>query len=200
MSTHSFPHPPAPPPRAGSLRPALTLLLGFTVLTGVAYPLAVTGVAQLLVPEKAGGSLVLRDGEAVGSALVGQRFDGDAWFWGRPSATAAQPYDGALGAASNLGPTNPVHLQTVRERVAALGGGGVPVDLVTASASGLDPDISAAAAYFQADRVARVRGLDPERIRDLVSSEISPPLLGFLGTPRVNVLALTLALVGVAGP
>jgi len=182
------------------LRPTLVLVATLTVITGLAYPLAVTGAAAVLFPEEAGGSLVLRDGVPVGSALVGQPFDDPAWFWGRPSATAPLPYDGLGSAGSNLGPTHPALAQAVRARIAALreadpgAVGPVPVDLVTASASGLDPDVSPAAAFFQVDRVARARGLDPSAVRTLVLDHVEPPLLGIVGAPHVNVLGLNLAL------
>lgn len=182
------------------LRPALVLLAAFTALTGLAYPAAVTGLAWALAHRQAGGSVVLRDGKPVGSALVGQPFADPRWFWGRPSATAPVPYNGRSSSGSNLGPSNPALHDAVKGRVAALRAADpgndapVPVDLVTASGSGLDPHISPAAALYQVPRVARARGLPPERVRALVDEWIERPALGLLGAPRVNVLALNLAL------
>jgi K+-transporting ATPase ATPase C chain len=182
------------------LRPALTLLGLFSVLTGLVYPLAITGVAQAAWPSKANGSL-LRDGQVVvGSELIGQRFDEPRYFWGRPSATAAHPYDAAASSGSNLGPTNPVLTEAIRERLSTLRSahpsmqGPVPVDLVTASGSGLDPHVSPAAALYQVGRVARARGLSEVAVRDLVRRHIEGRLLGLFGEPRVNVLRLNLAL------
>ncbi len=182
------------------LRPALVLLLAFTVLTGVAYPLAVTGLAKLAFPRQAEGSLIVRGGRVVGSRLVGQPFEDARYFWGRPSATSPVPYDASASTGSNLGPLNPALLAAVRARVAALRAadstarGPVPVDLVTASGSGLDPDISPAAAEFQVARVARARGMAPEAVRALVRRHTTGRTLGVLGEPRVNVLELNLDL------
>jgi K+-transporting ATPase ATPase C chain len=182
------------------LRPTLVLLAAFTVLTGLAYPAAMTGVARVLFPRQAGGSVILHDGRPVGSALVGQPFSDPRWFWGRPSATAPVPYDGRASAGSNLGPSSPALHDAVKARVAALraadpgNGAPVPVDLVTASGSGLDPHVSPAAALFQVPRVARFRGLPPARVRALVEEQIERPTFGLLGEPRVNVLSLNLAL------
>jgi K+-transporting ATPase ATPase C chain len=182
------------------LRPALVLLAAFTVLTGLAYPAAMTGIARLLLPQQAGGSIVVHGGTPAGSALVGQPFRDPRWFWGRPSATAPIPYDGRASTGSNLGPSNPALHDAVKARVAALRAADpgndapVPVDLVTASGSGLDPHVSPAAALYQVARVARVRGLPPERVRALVEERVEHPPLGLLGAPRVNVLALNLAL------
>lgn len=183
------------------LRPALTLLLAFTLITGVAYPLAVTAAAAGLFPSNARGSLVTRDGVALGSDLIGQPFDDPAYFWGRPSATAGAPYDARASTGSNLGPTNPALREAVAARVAALRAAdpdgaaeAVPIDLVTASASGLDPHVSPAAALFQVRRVARARALPAAEVEALVRSHIEGRALGVLGEPRVNVLRLNLAL------
>jgi K+-transporting ATPase ATPase C chain len=182
------------------LRPALVLLAAFTVLTGLAYPAAMTGLARLLLPRQAGGSIVVHGGAPAGSALVGQPFADPRWFWGRPSATAPVPYNGRSSAGSNLGPSNPALHDAVKGRVAALRAADpgndapVPVDLVTASGSGLDPHVSPAAALYQVPRDARARGLPPERVRALVEERIERPALGLLGAPRVNVLALNQAL------
>jgi K+-transporting ATPase ATPase C chain len=183
-----------------SLRPALVLFLLLTVLTGFLYPLVVTGVAQLLFPALAAGSIVTRDGHAVGSRLIGQSFSDPKYFWGRPSATTPQPYNGTASTGSNLGPLNPALLDAIKPRVAALrdadpgNGAAVPIDLVTASGSGLDPEISLAAADYQAARVARARGIAPERVQALIAQHTGGRLLGILGEPRVNVLELNLAL------
>ena len=182
------------------LRPALVLFVLLSLITGLAYPLLVTGLSQLLFPSQAGGSLVLKDGKPVGSALIGQAFDAPRYFWSRPSATADKPYNAANSGSSNLGPLNPALREAVAQRVAALrkadpgNTAPVPVDLVTASASGLDPHTSRAAADYQAARVARVRGLSEAAVRALVAQHSEGAVLGFLGEPRVNVLALNLAL------
>ena len=183
------------------LRPAIVLLAIFSVITGVAYPLLVTGIAQVLFPDRANGSL-LRDkaGKPVGSELIGQPFSDPKYFWSRPAATAPYPYNAAASSGSNQGPTNPALVDAVKARVQALREadpdqtGPVPVDLVTASASGLDPHISPAAAYYQAGRVARVRGLAVETVRQLVDTHVESPPLGVLGESRVNVLKLNRAL------
>jgi K+-transporting ATPase ATPase C chain len=182
------------------LRPAVFMTLALTVLTGLAYPLVVTGVAQALFPRQANGSLIVRAGKVMGSSLIGQPFDDPRYFWSRPSATSPFPYNAAASAGSNLGPTNPALFEGVRARVAALRaadpghGAPVPVDLVTTSGSGLDPHISPAAAFYQAARVARARGLSEVVVRGVVERHIEGRQLGFLGEPRVNVLALNRAL------
>ncbi|MCS6262675.1 MAG: potassium-transporting ATPase subunit KdpC [Nitrospira sp.] len=182
------------------LRSALMMFFILTILTGVAYPLAVTAIAQLLFPHQANGSLIYKDGKPIGSTLIGQPFDDPKYFWGRPSATAPFPYSAAASSGSNLGPTNPALIETVKTRVAALKAADprndapVPVDLVTASGSGLDPHISPAAAEYQVRRVARARGREEAFVRTLVSQHTEGRQLGMLGERRVNVLALNLAL------
>ena len=182
------------------LRPALVLFFVFTLITGVAYPLLVTGAALALFPAQASGSLVLRDGKPVGSALIGQNFSEPKHFWGRPSATGPMPYNAAASSGSNQGPLNPALTDAVKARVQALrdadpgNTAAVPVDLVTASASGLDPHISPAGARYQANRVAKARGLAPEKVLALVDAQVEQAWLGVLGEARVNVLKLNLAL------
>lgn len=182
------------------LRPALTLFVLLSAITGLVYPLAVTGVAQLAFPGAANGSLILRDGKPVGSELIGQAFSDPKHFWSRPSATGPMSYNAANSSGSNLGPSSPALADAVKARVEALRAADpgntapVPVDLVTASASGLDPHISRAAAYYQVARVARVRALPEDRVRALVDQHTEQPLLGFIGEPRVHVLHLNLAL------
>ncbi len=189
------------------IRPALTMLLLLTLLTGLVYPLAVTGLAQLLFPNQANGSLIVRDGKVIGSRLIGQYFDRPEYFWSRPSATAPFPYNAAASAGSNLGPTNPALIEAVKARVAALrtadpgNDSPIPVDLVTASGSGLDPHISPAAALYQAKRVARARSLDEAVVRNLIADHTEERQLRLLGERRVNVLQLNLALDALrAGP
>jgi len=181
-------------------RPALVLFVLLSLLTGIAYPYAITGIAAFVFPREAAGSLVERDGKVVGSLLIGQSFSDPKYFWSRPSATSPMTNNAVASSGSNLGPTNPALIDAVKGRVAALrsadpgNAAPVPVDLVTASASGLDPEISRAGAEYQAARVARVRGLPVERVRALVAEQSRGQWLGFLGEPRVNVLALNLAL------
>ncbi len=182
------------------IRPALVLFVALGLITGLAYPLAVTGVAQLAFAEQANGSLIVRDGRAVGSELIGQAFSDSKHLWGRPSATSPMPYNAANSGGANQGPANPALAEAVRARIKALRDADpgnpapVPVDLVTASASGLDPHISRAAADFQLARVARARALPEARVRELVEQHTERPLLGFFGEPRVHVLRLNLAL------
>jgi len=187
------------------LRAAIVSLLALTVITGIAYPLLVTGIAQAAFPHQASGSLVEKGGKAVGSSLIGQPFDDPKYFWGRLSATTdsnGKPlaYNAASSYASNLGPTNPALVDEVKGRIDALRAAdpdnqdAIPVDLVTSSGSGLDPEISPAAAAYQVSRVARLRGIDPGRVKLLVAEHTQDRQLGFLGEPRVNVLELNLAL------
>ncbi len=182
------------------LRPALMLLLLFTLLTGLVYPLAVTGLAQLIFPHQANGSLIIKNGQVAGSGLIGQSFDDPKYFWGRLSATEPFPYNAAASSGSNYGPTNPALLDEVKARISALKAADptntqpIPVDLVTSSGSGLDPDISVAAALYQVPRVARARGLSELVVRELVDKYTRGRTFGFLGEPRVNVLELNLEL------
>jgi K+-transporting ATPase ATPase C chain len=182
------------------LRAALAGFVLLSIITGLVYPLAITGIARVTMPGKANGSLIVKDGSAVGSVLIGQPFSDPKYFWGRPSATGPQPNNGLASSGSNQGPTNPALLDAVKERVAALRAAdpdnkaAVPIDLVTASGSGLDPHVSPAAAEYQVARVARVRGLDAAKLRALVASHTEGRDLGVLGEPRVNVLTLNLAL------
>ena len=182
------------------LRPALVLFIVLSVVTGLVYPLAVTGLAQLAFPASANGSLIVQGAKVVGSDLIGQAFSDPRHFWSRPSATSPVPYNAANSGGSNQGPLNPALADAVKARVAALRAADpenrapVPVDLVTASASGLDPHISRAAADYQAGRVARARGVPEARVRTLVERHTELPWLGFIGEPRVHVLRLNLAL------
>lgn len=186
------------------LKPAIIALVLLSLVTGVAYPLVVTGVAQVIFSAQAKGSLIVRDGKAVGSALIGQSFDDPKYVWGRLSATAPFAYNAGASAGSNLGPLNPALQAAAKVRIDALreadpgNAAPIPVDLVTASGSGLDPHITPAAAFYQVRRVAKARGLDEGRVRQLVEQQIEGRQLGVLGEPRVNVLRLNLALDGLA--
>jgi K+-transporting ATPase ATPase C chain len=182
------------------IRPAVSLFVLLTVITGVVYPLAVTGAAKAAFPAQAAGSLIVKDGKPVGSSLIGQNFSDPKYFWGRPSSTAPMPYNGGGSGGSNQGPLNPALVDAVKGRVDALKAADpgnalpVPVDLVTASASGLDPHISVAAAQYQAARVARVRGVAPDVVTALIARHTEGRLFGVLGEARVNVLELNLEL------
>ena len=182
------------------LRPAISLFVLLSIVTGVFYPLLVTGVARLAFPAAASGSLIVREGKPIGSELIGQNFTEPKHFWGRPSATAPQPYNAAASSGSNLGPLNPALAAAVKARIDALRAADpgnprpVPIDLVTASASGLDPHISPAAADYQVERVARSRQLDPQTVRQLIAQYSEGPDLGVFGETRVHVLRLNLAL------
>jgi K+-transporting ATPase ATPase C chain len=188
---------------ASAARPAVVLLIAFTILTGLVYPLAVTSLAQAIFPYQANGSFILRGNRVVGSALIGQPFNDPRYFWGRPSATTSFPYNAAASSGSNLGPSNPALADAVKARVEALqaadpgNAAPVPVDLLTASASGLDPHISVAAALYQVPRVARARGLAPTTLQQIVEQHVEGRQFGILGERRVNVLKLNLALDGV---
>lgn len=182
------------------LRPAIVLFILLTAITGVAYPLLITAIAQTAFPEEANGSLIVKDVKQIGSSLIGQSFSDPAYFWGRPSATAPTPYNGAASGGSNLGPLNPALAESVKGRIEALKTADpenklpIPADLVTASASGLDPHISPAAAEYQIERVARARQLEPAQIKTLVTRYTEDRQWGIFGAPRINVLALNLAL------
>jgi K+-transporting ATPase ATPase C chain len=182
------------------VRPAIVSIAIFTLLTGIIYPLFVTGVAQAIFPHQANGSLIVQNGQVVGSQLIGQQFDDPRYFWGRLSATAPYPYNAAASTGSNLGPTNPALPEQVKARIADLksadpsNAASIPVDLVTSSGSGLDPDISLAAALYQVSRVAKARGLGEDVVQELVNQHTQGRQLGVLGEPRVNVLELNLAL------
>jgi K+-transporting ATPase ATPase C chain len=185
------------------LRPAVVVLVIFTLLTGVLYPLVITGIAQLIFPHKANGSLIVQNGQSVGSQLIGQSFDDPRYFWGRLSATSPYPYNAAASTGSNLGPSNPALTTEVMARIAALkaadptNNSPFPVDLVTSSGSGLDPDISIAAALYQVPRVAKARRLSEDVVFTLVNRFTVGRQFGVLGEPRINVLELNLALDGI---
>jgi K+-transporting ATPase ATPase C chain len=186
--------------RFQQIRPALVLLVLFTIMTGLLYPLTMTGIAQLVFPDQANGSVIVRDGQAVGSVLIGQPFDDPLYFWGRLSATSPFSYNAAASGGSNYGPLNDSLIEAAQARIDALrtvdpdNTAPVPVDLVSASASGLDPHISPAAAAYQMARVARARGLEVSQVRALVAQYTEGRFWGLLGEPRVNVLELNLAL------
>ncbi|NTU64900.1 MAG: potassium-transporting ATPase subunit KdpC [Chloroflexi bacterium] len=187
------------------LKPAIIILALLTLITGVIYPLVITVIAQVAFPAQANGSLIVKDGKAIGSELIGQPFDDPKYFWGRLSATGPFSYNAAASSGSNLGPTNPALLDEVQARLDALQAAdpnnprSIPVDLVTASGSGLDPHISPAAAEYQVSRVAHARGLDEAVVRQLVAQHMQGRDFGVLGEPRVNVLELNLALDEMAG-
>jgi K+-transporting ATPase ATPase C chain len=182
------------------MKQALLIFVALSVLTGIVYPLVITGIAQLVFPRQANASLIYRDGRPVASELIGQSFTDPKYFWGRPSATSPTPYNAASSGGSNLGPTNPDLIKAVGERIAALKAADpgneapIPVDLVTSSGSGLDPHISPAAAEYQVARVAKARGLDVETVRQLVARHTAGRTLGLLGEPRVHVVELNLDL------
>ena len=182
------------------IRPAISLLMLMTLLLGIVYPLVITGAAKLVFPHQAEGSLIYKDGRLIGSTLIGQSFSDPKYFWGRPSATSPQPYNGLASSGSNLGPLNPALLDGVKANAKALHDADpdnqrpIPVDLVSASASGLDPEISPAAANYQAARVARARNLPLEQVEALIRAHERGRLLGFMGEPRINVLEANLAL------
>lgn len=185
------------------IRPALVLFGALTVICGVLYPLAVTGVGQAAFPAQAAGSIVEVNGKAIGSTLIGQSFSSPKYFWGRPSATGPMPNNAGNSGGSNLGPANPAQNDAVQARIDALRAAepegrpnplAIPVDLVTASASGVDPELSVAGAQYQVARIAAVRQLDAARVQALIDAQRRSPALGFFGAPRVNVLALNLAL------
>ena len=173
---------------------SIRMLVVMTVITGLAYPMIVTGIAQVAFKDQANGSLIYENEKIVGSSLIGQPFSDPKYFWGRPSATSPMPYNGASSSGSNQGPTNPALIDEVKERISRLETKPVPVDLVTASGSGLDPHISPAAAAYQVPRVAKTRNIPEEKLRDLVARHTEGRQLGILGEPRVNVLQLNLAL------
>jgi len=184
------------------VRPAVSLLLVMTVLLGIVYPLVITGISIVTFPREAKGSLILKDGRLVGSTLIGQGFADPKYFWGRPSATTPQPYNGTASTGSNLGPLNPALIDAVKANAKALHDADpdnkqlIPVELVTASASGLDPQISPAGARYQVGRVARARGIPAAQVEALIAAHTQGRLLGFIGEPRINVLELNLALDG----
>lgn len=183
-----------------TLRPAVMLFVGLTVVVGIAYPLAMTGIAKVAFNDQAEGSLIVKDGKVVGSSLIGQSFSSPQFFWGRPSATGPMANNAVNSSGSNLGPANAAQLDSVKARVEALKAAdpsntaAIPVDLVTASASGLDPEISLAAAYYQVPRIARERKMAETQVRALIEQFAQKPVMGLFGEPRVNVLQLNLTL------
>ena len=183
-----------------TLRPAVMLFVGLTVVVGIAYPLAMTGIAKVAFNDQAEGSLIVKDGKVVGSSLIGQSFSSSQFFWGRPSATGPMANNAVNSSGSNLGPTNAAQLDNVKARVETLKAvdpsntAAIPVDLVTASASGLDPEISLAAAYYQVPRIARERKMTETQVRELIDQFAQKPVMGLFGEPRVSVLQLNLAL------
>ena len=185
------------------LRPAVSLFVLLTAITGLAYPAAVTVIAQTLLHDTASGSVLFRDGKPVGSQLIGQNFAEPKYFWGRPSVTLPQPYNATASGGSNQGPLNPALVEAVKARIDALKATDsnshqpIPTDLVTASASGLDPHISPAAAHYQVTRIAAVRGLSPDKLNTLIAAHTEDRQWGLFGEPRVNVLELNLALDGI---
>ncbi|KWR88070.1 potassium-transporting ATPase subunit KdpC [Cupriavidus sp. IDO] len=198
------PQPSPPPVQAGLVRPMLVVFITLSLITGLLYPGVITAISKAVFPHQAAGSLIEKDGKVIGSELIGQPFSDPKYFWGRLSATAPMPYNPAASAGSNLGPTNPALTDAARARIDALHAADpgnqarVPVDLVTASGSGLDPQISPAAAEYQAARVARTRGIPIEQVKQLIAASTEAPLLSVLGDPGVNVLKLNLALDGIA--
>ncbi|OZI61981.1 potassium-transporting ATPase subunit C [Bordetella genomosp. 11] len=192
-----------PVPQAGLLRPALVVFAILAIVTGLAYPYATTGVSQLLFPREANGSLIEQDGRVLGSSLIGQQFSSPKYFWGRLSATAPMPYNASASGGSNLGPRNPALADAAKARIEALRAADpgntkpIPVDLVSASGSGLDPDIGIAAADYQIERVARARNLSTLEVARRVEAHTRRPFFGLLGEPVVNVLALNLDLDGI---
>jgi K+-transporting ATPase ATPase C chain len=186
------------------IRPAVVLFVFFTVVTGLLYPLVITGITQVAFADAAAGSILTRDGKPIGSRLIGQNFSDPKYFWGRPSATSPQPYGGTASSGSNLGPLNPALIDGVKAHIQALHDADpgnaqpIPVDLVTASASGLDPEESIAAALYQVPRVARLRGLDVQAVKGLIGAHAQGRFLGVFGEPRINVLELNVALDGLA--
>jgi len=182
------------------IRPAFSLFVALSIITGLIYPLLISTIARVAFPSQANGSLIERDGKLIGSSLIGQPFSDPKHFWGRPSATSPNPYNALASSGSNLAPTNPALVDGVKTQINALKAadpslqGPIPTDLVTASASGLDPQISPAAAYFQVDRIAKARNIPATRVRSIVDAHIVGRQLGFLGEPTVNVLDLNLAL------
>ena len=200
MATTTQPVQADVPQQGGLLRAALVVFVGLSLITGVLYPVVVTGIGKAAFPAQAGGSIIERHGKAVGSSLIGQNFDTPEYFWGRISATAPNPYNAQASSGSNLGPSNPALTEAAKARIAALkesdptNTAPIPADLVTASASGLDPEISPAAAAHQVERVAKARHMSPDLVKKVVAENTKGPVLGVFGEPVVNVLELNLAL------